>query len=95
MEWTPIYDEKEGNLLLILAKTEGEGRLQVGKTFNYSFICRFDYEDQDSSKIVFDVDSSVGERKVKLDELNFIIDSCHPKALEKDVHTKNNLIVAL
>ena len=37
----------------------------------------------------------MGERKVKLDERNFVIDSCHPKALKKDVQTKNNLIVAL
>ena len=94
VDWTLIYDEEEGKLL-IRAKNEGEGKLQVGKTFNYSFICRFDYEDQDSSKIVFDVDSSVGERKVMLDEKIFVIDSCHPKALKKDVQTKNNLIVAL
>ena len=95
VDWTLIYDEEEGNLLLILAKTEGEGSLQVGKTFNYGFVRRFEYEDQDSSNIVFDVDSLVGEQKIMLDENNFVIDSCHPKALKKDVQTKNNLIVAL
>ena len=45
VEWTLIYDEEEGNLLLILAKNEGEGRLQVGKTFNYGFVRRFEYEE--------------------------------------------------
>ena len=59
MEWTLIYDEEEGNLL-ILAKSEGEGRLQVGKTFNYGFVRRLEYEDQDSLEIFFDVDSSWG-----------------------------------
>ena len=83
VEWTLIYDEKEGKLLLILAKNDGEGRLQVGKTFNYDFVRRFEYEDQDSSNIVFNVDSSVGERKVKLDERNFVIDSCPQKLLKK------------
>ena len=37
----------------------------------------------------------MGARRVKIDERNFVTDSCHPKALKKDVQTKNNLIVAL
>ena len=52
-------------------------------------------EDNDSSNILFDIDSSVGMRRVWIDEQKFITDSCHPKALKKDVQTANNFIVAL
>ena len=38
VEWILIYTEEERDLLLILAKSEGEGKLQVGKTFTYSYI---------------------------------------------------------
>ena len=95
VEWTLIYTEEEGDLLLILAKSEGEGKLQVGKTFTYGYVRNIEYEDNDSSNLFFDVDSSVGVRRVKIDEHNFRTDSYHPKALKKDVQTKNNLIVAL
>ena len=94
VEWTLIYDEEKGNLL-ILAKSEGEGRLQFGKMFNYGYVRKLEYEDNDSSNIVFNLDSLVGARRVKLNEHNLFIDSCHPKALKKDVQTKNKLIVAL
>ena len=35
LEWTLIYAEEEGDLLLVFAKSEGQGKLQVGKTFTY------------------------------------------------------------
>ena len=35
VEWTLIYDKGEGDLLLIFAKSEGDGKLQVEKSFNY------------------------------------------------------------
>ena len=54
-----------------------------------------EYEDNVLSNLFFDVDSSMEFRGVKLDECNFITNSCHPKAPKKDVQTKNNLIVAL
>ena len=95
VDWTLIYDEEEGNLLLILAKSEGEGKLQVGKTFNYNYVRKLEYEDNDSLNIVLDVDSSVGARSVKLNERNLVIDSCQPKPLKKDVQMKNNMNVAL
>ena len=95
VEWTLIYTQDEGDLLLIFAKSEGEGKLQVGKTFTYGHVKNIEYEDNDSSNLLFDVDSSVGMRRVRIDEQNFVTDSCHPKALKKDVQTKNNLIVAL
>ena len=60
VEWTLIYSEEEGDLLLILAKSEGEGKLQVGKTFNYRQIKNVEYEENDSSNLLLDVDSSMG-----------------------------------
>ena len=83
VEWRLIYNEEEGDLLLILAKFEGEGKVQVGKTFTYSYVRNIEYEHNDSSNIFFDVDSSVWARRVKLDEHNFITDSYHLKALKK------------
>ena len=96
VEWTLICTEEEGDPLLILAKSKGEGKLKMGKTI-YNYVKNIEYEDNDSSNIWFDVDCSMGARRVKIDEVqrNFITDSCHPKALKKDVQTKNNLIVAL
>ena len=64
VEWTLIYSEEEGDLFLIFAKSEGEGKLQVGKTFNYGEIKNIEYEDNDSLNLLFDVDSSVGMRKI-------------------------------
>ena len=95
VEWALIYTEEEGDLLLIFAKSEGEDKLQVGKTFTYGQIKNVEYEDNDSPNLLFDVQSSRGMRKVRVDEGYFVTDSCHPKALKKDVQTKNNLIVAL
>ena len=62
--------------------------------FNYGYVRKLEYEDSNSLNIVFNVDSLVGVRRVKIDEQNFITDSCHPKTLKKDIQTKNNLIVA-
>ena len=95
LEWTLIYTEEEGDLLLICAKSEGKGKLQVGKTFTYDQIKNVEYEDNDSPNLLFDIQSSRGMRKVRVDEGYFVTDSCHPKALKKDVQTKKNLIVVL
>ena len=48
VEWALIYTEEEGDLLLILAKSEGEGKLQVGKKFIYGYVRNIEYEDNDS-----------------------------------------------
>ena len=86
MEWPLIYNKEEGDHL-ILAKSKVEGKLHVGKSFTYGYVRNIEYEDNDSSNLSFDVDSQVGARGVKIDECNFIIESCHPKTL--------NLIFAL
>ena len=78
VECTLIYAEEEGNLLLILARSRGDGKLQVGKTLTYDYVRNIEYEDNDSSNLFFDVDSSVGVCKVKIDEHNFITDSLKP-----------------
>ena len=38
LEWTLIYAEEDGVLLLIFAKPEGQGKLQVGKTCTYGMV---------------------------------------------------------
>ena len=54
-----------------------------------------EYEDNDSTNIYIDVESSGGTRRVLVDEENLIIELCHPKCLRKDLQTKSNLSVAL
>ena len=63
--------------------------------FNYGYVRKLEYGDSDSSNIVFNLDSSVGAGRVKLDECNLIINSCHPKPPKKDFQTNNHFIVAL
>ena len=46
-------------LLLITAKSDGKGKLELGKTFNYGDVTKLEYEDSDSSSIIIDVSSSV------------------------------------
>ena len=60
LEWTLIYTKEEGDLLLIFAKSEGEDKLQVGKTFTYGQIKNVEYEDNDSNTLLLDVESSGG-----------------------------------
>ena len=57
-EWTLIYPQEEGGWLLVFAKSEGEGKLQVGKTFTYGQIKNVEYEDNDSPNLLLDVESS-------------------------------------
>ena len=95
LEWCLSYVEEDGVLLLITAKSDGEGKLQLGKTFNYGHVTKLEYEDIDSTSILIDVSSSVGNRRLRLDEGNLVPESCNPKALRKDLQTKNNLLVAL
>ena len=64
LEWTLIYAEEEGDLLLVFAKSEGQGKLQVGQTFTYGQIKNIEYEDNDSPNLLLDVESSGGMRRV-------------------------------
>ena len=82
-------------MFLIFSKTEGKGKLELGKTFTYGKIRNLEYEDSDSNTLVLDVESSGGNRRVRVDEGNLVADCFHPKILRKDLQTKNNLIVAL
>ena len=65
VEWALTYSEEEVDLLLNLAMFEGEGKLQVGKTFAYGYIHNIEYEDKHLSNIFIDVDSSVRAPRVK------------------------------
>ena len=95
LEWCLSYVEEDGVLILICAKFDGKGKLELGKTFNYGHVTNIEYDDIDSSSIIIDVSSSVGSRRVRLDKGNLVADCCNPKSLRKDIQTKNNLLVAL
>ena len=79
-------------MLLITAKFDGKGKLELGKTFNYGHVTKIEYEDIDSSSIIIDVSSFVGSRQVHLNEGNLVVDCCNPKTLRKEKQTKNKLI---
>ena len=95
LEWCVSYVEEDGVLLLITAKLDGQGKLELGKTFNYRHVTKLEYEDIDSTSIIIDVSSSVGSRRLRLDEGNLVPECCNPKLLCKDLQMKNNLLVAL
>ena len=48
LEWSLVYVEEDGVLLLIFATIEGKGKLQLGKSFNYGKVRNIEYEDSDS-----------------------------------------------
>ena len=91
LEWSLVYIEDDGVLLLTFATSEGKGKLELGKTFTYGKVRNLECEDTDSSIIFLDVESSGGTRSVQVDEGKLV----HPKSLRKDMQTKNNLSVAL
>ena len=95
LEWSLVYSEENGVLLLIFAKSEGKGKLEQGKMFTYGRLRNVDYEDSESSNLLLDVETSGGIRRVLVDENNLVPECCSPKVLRKDIQTKNNLIVAL
>ena len=63
--------------------------------FTYGRLRNVDYEDSESSNLILDVQSTIGKRRIVVDENNLVVDCCTPKVLRKDIQTKNNLIVAL
>mgnify|MGYP006905978997 FL=1 len=68
-------------LLLITPKSDDKGKLELGKTFNYGHVTKLEYEDIDSSSIIIDVSSSVGSRRLRLDEGNLVPECCNPKVI--------------
>ena len=60
-------------LLLIIAKSDGKGKLELGKTFNYGDVTKLEYEDSDSSSIIIDVSISVGSRRLRPDEGKLVV----------------------
>ena len=95
LEWCISYVEEDGVLLLITAKSDGQGKSELGKTFNYGHVTKLEYQDIDSTSIIIDVSSSVGLRRLRLEEGNLVPECCNPKSLCKDLQTKNNLFIAL
>ena len=90
-----VYIEEDGILLVIFAKAEGKGKMDLSKSFTYNPLRNVEYEDCDSTNLLLDVESSSGIRRVLVDEVNLVGECCSPKMLRKDTQMKHNLIVAL
>ena len=95
LEWSLVYIEEDGALLLIFPKFEGKEKMQLGKMFTYGRLRNVEYEDSESSNLILDVESSGGIRRVLVDEGNLVAECWSPKILRKDIQTKNKLIVSL
>ena len=57
LQWSIVYIEEDGVLLLIFATSEGKGKLELAKTFTYGKVRNLKYEDSDST-IIFCWESS-------------------------------------
>ena len=55
LEWSLVYSEENGVLLLIFANSEGKGKLHSGKMFTYRRLRNVDYEDSESPNLLLDV----------------------------------------
>ena len=78
-EWSLMYSKENGVLLLIFAKSEGKGKLQLSKMFTYGRLHNVDYEDSESPNLFLDVESSGGTRRVLVQEGNLVLESYNPK----------------
>ena len=95
IEWSLVYSKESRVLLLIFAKSEGKGKLESGKMFTYRRLRNLHYEDNESSNLLLDVESSGRIRWVLVDKNNLVPECCSQKVLSKDIQTKNNLRVSL
>ena len=57
IEWSLVYSKESRVLLLIFAKSEGKGKLESRKMFTYGRLRNVDYEHNDSSNLLLDVES--------------------------------------
>ena len=60
LEWSLLYVEVDGVLVLIFATMKDKEKLQLDKSFNYGKARNIEYEDSDSANIFFVVKSSMG-----------------------------------
>ena len=59
-----MYIKENGILLLLFAKSEGKGKLELGKTFTSGKVHNVKYEDSDLTTLLLDVESSGKNRHV-------------------------------
>ena len=83
LEWSLVYVEEDGVLLLIFAKFEGKGKLVLGKTFTYGKLRSAEYEVVILQISFIDVESSGGTRRVRVVEGNPVAEYCHSKIFGK------------
>ena len=78
LEWSLVYSEENGILLLIFAKPEGKCKLESGKMFTYGRLRNVDYKDSEFSNLLLGVESSAGIQRVLVDENNLVLKCCSP-----------------
>ena len=61
VKWSLAYSKENGVLLLIMAKSEGKGKLEQGKMFTYGRMQNVDYEDSESNNLILDVQTIAGK----------------------------------
>ena len=62
LEWSLVYIEEDGVLLLIFAKAEGNGKIDLRKTSTYVQCRNVEYKENGSTNLLLDVESSNGIR---------------------------------
>ena len=85
VEWSLVYAEEDGFLLLVLAKYPGKSKRELGKTFTNRSLRNIEYEYSDSPNLILQVESSRGTRRVLVDDGNLVTKCCAPKVLRKDL----------
>ena len=79
LEWSLVYAEEDGVLLLIFAKSEGKGKMQLVKMLTNGRFRNVEYEDSESQNLHLDVESSGGIKRVLVDEDNLVAAVVAPK----------------
>ena len=72
------YHENARKLLLLLGKITGQGIFERGHAFTYGKIVRVDYEDDISTNLRVKVETSKGERNIKVSEHMLVYSACEP-----------------
>ena len=94
-EWAIHYHESARKLLLVLGKITSQCVLERGHAFTYGKIVRFDYEDNDSTDLRVKVETSKGERTIKVSKYMLVYSTCEPLELQKVLTETDNMIVIL
>ena len=94
-EWAIHYHEGTREVLHVLRKFTGQAILERDHAFTYGKIVWFDYQDEDSTNLRVKVETSKGERTIKVSEYMLVYSACEPIELQKVLTEGDNIIVTL